>query len=99
MPVAVVLRHAGQRPTALPEHALRVLTELLMQLSAASSDDARVFVLAATNRVEDLDPALLRRFDRCLEVSLACWFSTAPASRSPFSSMGHPSPRVPGKYA
>ncbi len=40
-----------------------------MQLSAASSDDARVFVLAATNRVEDLDPALLRRFDRCLRVS------------------------------
>ena len=43
-----------------------------MQLSAASSDDARVFVLAATNRVEDLDPALLRRFDRCLRVSGTC---------------------------
>ena len=40
-----------------------------MQLSAATSDDSRVFVLAATNRVEDLDPALLRRFDRCLRVS------------------------------
>jgi SpoVK/Ycf46/Vps4 family AAA+-type ATPase len=48
----------------------RVLTELLMQLSWVSSDDAaRVFVLAATNRLQDLDPALLRRFDRRLQVT------------------------------
>ena len=53
-----------------------------MQLSSIGSDeDARVFVLAATNRLEDLDPALLRRFDRRLQVTcLVCDISWSTLS-------------------
>ena len=56
----------------------RVLTELLMQLSSAGSDgNTRVYMMAATNRLEDLDPALLRRFDRRLEVHTPRWCTMA----------------------
>jgi SpoVK/Ycf46/Vps4 family AAA+-type ATPase len=43
----------------------RVLAELLMVLSEITdhqSKSARFLILAATNRIDDLDPALLRRF-------------------------------------
>lgn len=43
--------------------ARRVLTELLVQMSAAANrQGALVWVLAATNRLGDCDPALLRRW-------------------------------------
>ncbi|PSC75328.1 putative phytol kinase chloroplastic [Micractinium conductrix] len=49
--------------------ARRVLTELLVQMTAATSrPGCLVFVLAATNRPQDCDPALLRRFDRRIKV-------------------------------
>ncbi|KAI3427001.1 hypothetical protein D9Q98_006945 [Chlorella vulgaris] len=49
--------------------ARRLLTELLVQMSAATQrPNSLVFVLAATNRPQDCDPALLRRFDRKVEV-------------------------------
>lgn len=44
----------------------RLLTELLIQLSAVA-EEARVFVVGATNRPGDLDPALMRRFHRRLQ--------------------------------
>ncbi|KAI7838586.1 hypothetical protein COHA_007657 [Chlorella ohadii] len=47
----------------------RVLTELLIQMTAATNrPGCLVFVLAASNRPQDCDPALLRRFDRQVEV-------------------------------
>ncbi|KAL4444228.1 hypothetical protein ABPG75_011965 [Micractinium tetrahymenae] len=49
--------------------ARRVLTELLIQMTAAAErPDRPVYVMAATNRLGDLDPALLRRFERTVEV-------------------------------
>jgi SpoVK/Ycf46/Vps4 family AAA+-type ATPase len=65
--------------------ARRVLTELLVQMSrldaeeeegeaagaeAEQSHGGPVWVFAATNRPEDVDPALLRRFERRLAVPL-----------------------------
>ena len=45
----------------------RFLAELLMQFNALNASH-RVIVIAATNRLEDIDPALLRRFERRIEV-------------------------------
>lgn len=49
--------------------ARRLLSELLIQLSALQSDD-HVIVIAATNRIADIDPAVLRRFEKTIEVPL-----------------------------
>ena len=49
--------------------ARRLLAELLIQLSALQKDD-HVIVIAATNRIEDIDPAVLRRFEKTIEVAL-----------------------------
>lgn len=66
---------AGEEPAGR-----RVLTELLLQISSLGSgsghanesdrDDgpAGVYLIAATNRLEDLDEALVRRFDRTIQV-------------------------------
>lgn len=40
-----------------------------MQFNALTAAH-RVVVIAATNRIEDIDPALLRRFERRIEVTL-----------------------------
>lgn len=47
----------------------RVLTQLLLAMNDVV-DSPGVRVVAATNRLEDCDPALLRRFDRRIEVPL-----------------------------
>lgn len=49
----------------------QTLTELLHQLDGFSNDES-IFVVAATNRLEDLDDALIRagRFDRIVEIGL-----------------------------
>ena len=49
--------------------ARRLLSELLIQLSALQRDD-HVIVIAATNRIADIDPAVLRRFEKTIEVPL-----------------------------
>eukprot|EP00775_Hariotina_reticulata_P007166 gene7166-7380_t len=47
----------------------RLLTELLLQLNRVTAEDG-VYIFAATNRIEDCDPALLRRFSRRIHVPL-----------------------------
>lgn len=49
--------------------ARRLLTELLVQFTQAAGEEG-VFVFGATNRMQDCDPALLRRFARRIEVPL-----------------------------
>ena len=49
--------------------ARRILSELLIQFSSLRHKD-RVIVIAATNRISDLDPAIIRRFQKTIEVSL-----------------------------
>ncbi len=80
----------------------QTLNQLLVELDGFSSDD-RVVVMGASNRLQDLDPALLRpgRFDRQVLVpapdlvggkrSSAC---TPPASRWPQASICM---RLPGR--
>jgi ATP-dependent 26S proteasome regulatory subunit len=60
----------------------RLLAELLLQFNSLNSKH-RVVVIAATNRIEDLDPALLRRFERRIEVNhktRGCWTIKAHSS-------------------
>jgi len=52
------------------DNSRRVLTELLTQLDGVGKDNARILVIAATNRPQDLDPALRRRFERKIMVPL-----------------------------
>ncbi|WIA10498.1 hypothetical protein OEZ85_010687 [Tetradesmus obliquus] len=49
--------------------ARRLLTELLIQFNKVAEQDG-VYIFAATNRMQDCDPALLRRFSRRIEVPL-----------------------------
>jgi cell division protease FtsH len=44
--------------------ARRLLTELLLQMNELGPHEG-VFVFGATNRMTDMDTALLRRFERC----------------------------------
>ena len=45
----------------------RLMTEMLLQFNSLGEG---VVVVAATNRIQDIDPALLRRFERKIEVGL-----------------------------
>lgn len=53
---------AGSRDRAMHESTRRILSVLLRQLQGLV-DRSNVVVIGATNRKEDLDPALLSRFD------------------------------------
>lgn len=60
---------AMRRETAEDTGARRVLSELLIQMSSVCLGDG-VTVIAATNRLQDLDPAIVRRFQKVIEVNL-----------------------------
>lgn len=60
---------ALRRESAEDTGARRLLSELLIQFSAIKPSD-RVTVVAATNRIADLDPAIIRRFQKTIEVPL-----------------------------
>ncbi|EKX33012.1 hypothetical protein GUITHDRAFT_44749, partial [Guillardia theta CCMP2712] len=58
------------RNGAESDHSLRrLMAELLLQFNTLTTAD-RVMVLAATNRIQDIDPALLRRFERKIQIGL-----------------------------
>lgn len=48
----------------------RVKTEIFVQMDGATSDNRGVFVIAATNTPQNLDDALLRRFDKLVYIPL-----------------------------
>ncbi|MCC7077046.1 MAG: AAA family ATPase [Acidimicrobiia bacterium] len=66
---AVGKARVGQPSNGASEERENTLNQLLVELDGFTQDET-VFVLAATNRPDVLDPALLRagRFDRTLEV-------------------------------
>ena len=60
---------AMKRESAEDVGARRVLSELLIQLTSIQASD-RITIIASTNRVSDLDPAVVRRFQKMVEVPL-----------------------------
>ena len=60
---------AMKREAAEDVGARRVLSELLIQLTSVQPGD-RVTIIASTNRLQDLDPAILRRFQKIVELPL-----------------------------
>ena len=60
----------AMRRDAVEEPGMRrLLSELLIQINNISFQD-RVTIVAATNRLDDLDPAIVRRFQKVIEVQL-----------------------------
>eukprot|EP00955_Chlamydomonas_euryale_P095548 364943-Chlamydomonas_euryale.AAC.22 len=59
---------AAQRDAGDDAATRRLLTELLIQMTTVTSQD--VFVFACTNRIQDCDKALLRRFERRVFIPL-----------------------------
>ena len=60
---------AMKRESAEDVGARRVLSELLIQLTSIQASD-RITIIASTNRISDLDPAVIRRFQKMVEVPL-----------------------------
>jgi SpoVK/Ycf46/Vps4 family AAA+-type ATPase len=61
---------ATSRSQDIDASSRRVLTELLLEMNELRKMTERVVVIAATNRIEDLDPAILRRFERTVFMEL-----------------------------
>jgi cell division protease FtsH len=68
--IDAVGRHRGQGSGSGNEEREQTLNQLLSEMDGFSTEDGRVIILAATNRPDVLDPALLRpgRFDRKVDV-------------------------------
>lgn len=60
---------AMKREAAEDVGARRVLSELLIQLTSVQPGD-RITIVASTNRLQDLDPAVVRRFQKIVELPL-----------------------------
>jgi len=69
---------AGQRSSSDDPGSRRLLTELLIQMTRASEVQG-VLIMACTNRIQDIDTALLRRFERRVFIPLP-----DPPSRSSY---------------
>ena len=60
---------AMRRDTVEEPGMRRLLSELLIQINSISFQD-RVTIVAATNRLKDLDSAIVRRFQKVIEVQV-----------------------------
>ncbi|KAF3771652.1 Spastin [Nymphaea thermarum] len=65
----VVDSFAATRDSDMHEATRRILSVLLRQIDGFGQDK-RVVVIAATNRKQDLDPALMSRFDSVITFGL-----------------------------
>lgn len=70
---------AGQRSSSDDPGSRRLLTELLIQMTRAGEIDNQVLIFACSNRIQDIDTALLRRFERRIIIPLP-----DPESRSSY---------------
>ena len=69
---------AGQRSSSDDPSSRRLLTEILIQMTRAAEVE-NVLIMACTNRIQDVDTALLRRFERRIFIPLP-----DPSSRSSY---------------
>lgn len=60
----------GSRSDNENEASRRVKTEFLVQMQGVGKDDQGILVLGATNLPWALDPAIRRRFERRIYISL-----------------------------
>ena len=60
----------GNRSEGENESTRRLKTEFLVQMQGVGKDDDGILVLGATNIPWDLDPAVRRRFQRKIYISL-----------------------------
>jgi vacuolar protein-sorting-associated protein 4 len=60
----------GNRSDGENEASRRVKTEFLVQMQGVGKDDQGILVLGATNLPWALDPAIRRRFERRIYISL-----------------------------
>jgi len=62
---------AAKRGSANADSFTRdVVTQMLTEMDGVKKSDAALFILAATNRPEDIDPAILSRFGSKIEIGL-----------------------------
>ena len=55
------------------ESSKRIKTEFLVQMQGVDKDNKGVLILGATNFPENIDPAIRRRFEKRIEITLPEW--------------------------
>ena len=79
----------GARGEGEHETMRRVKTEILVQMQGVGSDNKNVLVLGATNLPWEIDPAVRRRFERRIYISLPDEFSRKEIVRHHIGSTPH----------